>query len=449
MGGKRLLVVDDDAQIRMVLSDRLEASGYEVLQAENGLKAIEQVENLPPDVVLLDMQMPVMDGMEVLSILEKTAPQLPVIILTAHGSIETAVEAMKRGAADYLPKPCRPDHILLVVERVLAGRELREEVTYLRQELDSQYYMVVGESLAMKEVMDLARKVAKSKTTVLIGGESGTGKQLLARAIHSMSDRRTGPIVQVNCTTLSEQLMESDMFGHERGAFTGAIRQKKGRFEIAHRGTLFLDEIGDLSPPLQAKLLHALEYGEFQRVGGTDTLTADVRILTATNKDLREQVQKGNFREDLFYRLNVMAISLPSLRERMEDFASLAEHFVAKHSKAMNKKVTGISPEAMEALRNYSWPGNIRELENVIERAVVLASNGQLVPELLPILTARSQAEEHMVGRPLDHAMQQFKKQFITKTLQSTQNNQTKAAEVLEIQRTYLNRLIKELGISA
>jgi two-component system NtrC family response regulator len=448
MGGKRLLVVDDDAQIRMVLTDRLEASGYEVLQAENGLKAIEQIESRPVDMVLLDVQMPGMDGMEVLSILEKQAPQLPVIILTAHGSIETAVEAMKRGAADYLPKPCRPDHIRLVVERVLAGRELQEEVTFLRQELDSQYYMVVGESPAMKEVMDLACKVAKSKTTVLIGGESGTGKQLLARAIHTMSDRSIGPFVQVNCTTLSEQLMESDMFGHERGAFTGAIKQKRGRFEIAHRGTIFLDEIGELTAPIQAKLLHVLEYGEFQRVGGTDTLTADVRVLAATNKDLREQVEKGNFRQDLFYRLNVMAITLPPLRNRMEDLPSLTGHFVAKHSKAMQKRIVEVSPEAMEALRGYSWPGNIRELENVIERAVVLASDGRLVPEVLPILSADRPADEPAVGIPLDYAMQQFKKQFIAKTLRSTQNNQTKAAEVLEIQRTYLNRLIKELGIS-
>ena len=448
MHDKQVLVVDDDAQIRMVLADRLEASGYEVLLAENGLQAVEQVEKRPPDVILLDMQMPVMDGMETLSVLERTTPQLPVIVLTAHGSIETAVEAMKRGAVDYLPKPCRPDHILLVIERVLAGRELREEITFLREELDSQYYMVIGESPPMKEIMHLVHKVAKSRTTVLIGGESGTGKQLLARAIHTMSDRAAGPMVQVNCTTLSEQLMESDMFGHERGAFTGAVKQKKGRFEIAHRGTLFLDEIGDLSPPLQAKLLHALEYGEFQRVGGTETLKADVRILVATNKDLREQVEKGNFREDLFYRVNVMSMNLPPLRERMEDLPSLVDHFVTKHSRAMNKRIAGVSSEAMEALRSYSWPGNIRELENVIERAVVLASDGEVGTELLPLLTSHGTGEEPVVGMPLDRALHRFKKQFITKTLRSTQNNQTKAAEILQVQRTYLNRLIKELKIS-
>ena len=447
MSEKRVLVVDDDAQIRMILADRLEASGYVVFQAENGQKALDQVEKRSLDVVLLDIQMPVMDGMEVLSILEKTTPQLPVIVLTAHGSIETAVEAMKRGAADYLPKPCRPDHILLVIERVLGSRELREEISFLREELDSQYQMVIGESASMKEVMYLAGKVAKSKTTVLIDGESGTGKQLLARAIHTMSDRSAGPMVQVTCTTLSEQLMESDMFGHERGAFTGAIKQKKGRFEIAHRGTLFLDEIGDLSPPLQAKLLHALEYGEFQRVGGTDTLSADVRILAATNKDLRKQVEKDEFREDLFYRLNVMSMRLPPLRDRMEDLPPLVNHFVAKHSRAMNKRITGVSPDAMEALRSYSWPGNIRELENVIERAVVLASNGEVGPELIPILTAPSAADEPTVGMPLDQALHQFKRRFISRTLRSTQNNQTRAAEVLKIQRTYLNRLIKELGI--
>jgi DNA-binding NtrC family response regulator len=389
-----------------------------------------------------------MNGMEVLSILRESVPHVPVIILTAHGNIELAVEAMKKGAADFLPKPCKTDHILLVIERALAERALHERITFLRQELDSQYFMVVGESSAMRDVMHLARKVAESKTTVLITGESGTGKQLLARAIHAMSDRCSAQIVQVNCTTLSEQLMESDMFGHERGAFTGAIKQKKGRFEIAHRGTLFLDEIGDLSIPLQAKLLHVLEYGEFQRVGGIETLSADVRVLAATNRDLEEQVEQGAFREDLFYRLNVMSIRLPPLRERMEDITQLAEHFVAKHCKAMNKKICRVSPQALEMLRHYFWPGNIRELENVIERAVVLSPNGILGPELLPALEARASGKEPAVGLALDEAMQRFKKQFICRTLRSVGNNQTRAAEVLEIQRTYLNRLIKELGIS-
>jgi len=447
MPTEKILIVDDDAQIRMLLRDRLQANGYNIFQAENGIKGLELIEKEIPDLVLLDLQMPEMDGIEVLSRLGKKFPEITVVIMTAYGTIERAVEAMKLGAYDFLPKPCKPNHILMVVQKALERKELQEENQYLRQELESKYRMVIGESEQMKNVMEIAQKVAKSKTTVLIGGESGTGKQLMARAIHAMSDRKNKQFIQVNCTTLTEQLLESDLFGHEKGAFTGAIKQKKGRFELADKGSLFLDEIGDLPLNLQAKILHVLEYGEFQRVGGITTLSADVRIIAATNKDLKKQVENNQFREDLYYRLNVMKVHLPSLRERPGDIPIFVKHFLNKHSKEMQKNIQNIAPKTMDILTSYSWHGNIRELENAIERAVVLASGQELTADLLPPLTEKKAANDIGVGVPLDEALAKFKRQFITKTLAFTNNNQTRAAELLNIQRTYLNRLIKELNI--
>lgn len=447
MPTEKILIVDDDAQIRMLLRDRLQANGYNIFQAENGIKGLELIEKEIPDLVLLDLQMPEMDGIEVLSRLGKKFPEITVVIMTAYGTIERAVEAMKLGAYDFLPKPCKPNHILMVVQKALERKELQEENQYLRQELESKYRMVIGESEQMKNVMEIAQKVAKSKTTVLIGGESGTGKQLMARAIHAMSDRKNKQFIQVNCTTLTEQLLESDLFGHEKGAFTGAIKQKKGRFELADKGSLFLDEIGDLPLNLQAKILHVLEYGEFQRVGGITTLSVDVRIIAATNKDLKKQVENNQFREDLYYRLNVMKVHLPSLRERPGDIPIFVKHFLNKHSKEMQKNIQNIAPKTMDILTSYSWHGNIRELENAIERAVVLASGQELTADLLPPLTEKKAANDIGVGVPLDEALAKFKRQFITKTLAFTNNNQTRAAELLNIQRTYLNRLIKELNI--
>lgn len=449
MAHKKILVVDDDPQIRMLLRDRLEANNYQVIEAENGRLGLESVQRDNPDLVLLDLQMPEMDGMQLLTQLHQKFPELIVVILTAFGSIERAVEALKLGAHDFLPKPCKPDHILLVVKKALERKDLRDENRYLRQEIENQYRMIVGQSNEMAKVMEIAESVATSKTTVLIGGESGTGKQLMARCIHQMSKRKDKPFIQVNCTTLSEQLMESDLFGHEKGAFTGAVKQKKGRFELANKGTLFLDEIGDLSPVIQAKLLHVLEYSEFQRVGGVATLTADVRILAATNKDLLQAIQENRFREDLYYRLNVMKLQLPALRTRADDIPIFADFFLLKHNRAMQKNITGISPETMKRLQNYPWPGNIRELENVIERAIVLAPGSEITPDLLPQFTTPQDAAETAVGTALDEALAIFKKRFIAKTLQFTENNQTQAAKLLKIQRTYLNRLIKELEIDS
>lgn len=442
-----ILIADDDPQIRMLLKDRLEGSGFRIRQAGDGHEAIERISKGSIDLALLDIRMPGMDGLEALKRIRSDWPDLPVIMLTAFASIDLAVEAMKLGAYDFLPKPCDPDHIIITVQKALHQHNLKEENRFLKSELEEQYQMIVGESVQMKQIMSLVHRVAPSKTTVLIGGESGTGKQLLARAIHGISNRKNRPFVQVNCTTLSEQLMESDLFGHERGAFTGAVTRKRGRFEQANGGTFFLDEIGDLDLPIQAKLLHVIEYGEFQRVGGMDTLHADVRIIAATNRDLEERVREGLFREDLLYRLNVFVIDLPSLRERSEDIPVLVEFFLAKHAGMLKKKIKGFSREAMNIIRNYPWPGNIRELENVIERAVVLAADEMITPDLLPHLSGHASGTIE-IGISLDEAITSFKRRFIADTLSFTGNNQTKAAKILDIQRTYLNRLIKELDIS-
>ena len=447
MLGDKILIVDDDQQIRMLLSDRLNASGYHVLQAENGIQGLELVSKENPDLILLDLQMPEMDGLEVLSHINQEYPELIVVILTAYGTIERAIEAMKLGAYDFLPKPCKPDHILLVVKKALERKELREENQYLRKEIESQYQMVIGESAEMKKVMEMAQRVAQSKTTVLVGGESGTGKQLLARAIHTMSDRKDKPFIQVNCTTLSEQLLESDLFGHEKGAFTGAHQMKKGRVELAHRGTLFLDEIGDLTPSIQAKLLHFLEHSEFERVGGVKTMKVDVRLIVATNKNLEEEVKEDLFREDLYYRLNVVSLILPPLRERANDIPILTHHFLSKFNQALKKKTMTINPEAMDMIKCYQWPGNIRELENALERAMVLAPGNEITSDLLPSQLTQMPEEKIAVGLHLDEALLRFKQQFIYKTLHFANNNQTRAAKLLDIQRTYLNRLIKELKI--
>ncbi|OVE80415.1 hypothetical protein BVY01_00350 [bacterium I07] len=448
MAEDKILIVDDDPQIRMFLADRLKVKGYRVLQAHSGKEGLKKIKEDSPDLVLLDLQMPEMDGLTLLKILQKEQSDLPVIILTAHGTIEHAVEAMKYGALDFLPKPCKPDHILLLMQRALESKTLKDENKYLRDELQMQHPMVVGNSPAMKKIKETAEKVAGSKSTVLILGESGTGKQLLARAIYHLSDRREKPFVQVNCTTLSEHLLESDLFGHEKGAFTGAIKQKKGRFELANRGTVFLDEMGDLPLSIQAKLLFVLEYGEFQRVGGIDSQSTDVRIIAATNKDLSELVNKNLFREDLYFRINVVSIQIPPLRDRMEDLPVFIDCFLKKHCRAMQKPIPEISQRTMEILKNYSWPGNIRELENVIERAVVLSSGEKITPDVLPELLSVRSAEDLQVGLSLEEAQQKFKKQFILKTLQQTNHSQTEAAKILGLQRTYLNRLIKGLGIS-
>jgi len=449
MSREKILIVDDDSQIRTLLAERLRFHKYRVSTAEDGEEGLGKFKREGADLVLLDLMMPKLDGIATLERLKAEEPEVLVIMMTAFATIERAVEAIKMGAFDFIPKPCEPEHILLTIEKALERKSLVTEKEYLKEEIESHYDMVWGESTEMKKIRELASKVAEAKSTILIQGESGTGKQVLARAIHNLSPRRSKPFVYVNCVALSEQLLESDLFGHEKGAFTGAYQRKKGRLETAHTGTVFLDEIGDITPVIQTKFLHFLESGEFERVGGTQPLKVDVRIIAATNRDLTQRVEEKKFREDLFFRLNVIAITLPPLRMRKEDIPVLADHFLQKFNQELQKRMDSIDPAALEILSDHNWPGNIRELQNVLERAVVLAPSETVTTDLLPPQLGQRRKEDISPGIPLEDAIKRFKKEFISQTLSLTQNNQSQAARILGIQRTYLNKLIKDLEIGA
>ncbi|MCJ7497807.1 MAG: sigma-54 dependent transcriptional regulator, partial [candidate division Zixibacteria bacterium] len=428
-------------------AERLRFHQYRVFTAGDGEEGLNIFRKEGVDLVLLDLMMPELDGIETLNRMKKEEPEVLVIMLTAFGTIEKAVEAMKKGAYDFIPKPCEPEHILLTIEKALERKNLVQEKEYLKKELDSQYDIVWGESSEMKKIKELIFKVASTKSTILIQGESGTGKQVLARAIHNLSNRKDKPFVYVNCVALSEQLLESDLFGHEKGAFTGAYQRKKGRLETAHTGTVFLDEIGDITPVIQTKFLHFIESEEFERVGGTQTLKVDARIIAATNRDLSRALEDKKFREDLLFRLNVISITIPPLRNRKEDITTLANHFLQKFNQEMKKRIISIDPQTLEVFSTYSWPGNIRELQNILERGVVLAPSDTITTELVLPQLSHTKREELLPGIPLEDALKKFKKEFITRTLSLTKNNQSQAAKLLDIQRTYLNRLIKELEI--
>ena len=391
MGDKKsILIVDDEPNIRRVLGAVFAKAGYEVFTAENGRKALDVISaELSIDVMLCDLIMPDLNGVEVLRSAKEMNPRLSVVMITAHGTIRTAVDAMKLGAFDYITKPFDMDEIKLIVKNALERSRLLAENIQLKQELQSRYRFdgIVGDSRKMQEVFKIVERVASSNATVLVRGESGTGKELIARAVHYNSPRRDKPFIAVSCAALPETLLESELFGYEKGAFTGAVGQKAGRFELAHRGTLFLDEIPDISPAMQVKMLRVLQEREFERVGGTKPVRVDVRLLAATNRDLEQAVANGEFRPDLYYRLQVIQIFLPPLRERREDIPALVEHFIEKFNKENGKNIKFVSPEAMDLLMKYNWPGNIRELENAIERGVVLADAGSelITPDLLPI----------------------------------------------------------------
>ncbi len=386
--GARVLIVDDDANSRRLLDVRLRAAGYETLTAADGQDALVAVQQEAPSLMLLDLQMPRMGGVEVLRALRRDGCDFPVIVITAHGSIEAAVEAMKEGAYDFLPKPFDAQHLDIVVRKALERGRLLESNRLLRDTLEAHTSEILGDSLAIREAIAVARKAAAASSTVLLLGESGTGKEVFAHAIHRWSDRRERPLVVVNCVALSEHLLESELFGHEKGAFTGAHQAKKGKFELAHGGTVFLDEIGDMPPGLQAKLLRVLQDHNFERVGGTKPIRADIRVIAATNRDLDQATKDGRFREDLFYRLNVVRITLPPLRDRKEDLPVLVQHLVAKFAAETKKVVRGVSAEAMARLQAHDWPGNVRELANVVERAVVLCSGDQVRPDDLALPTS-------------------------------------------------------------
>jgi DNA-binding NtrC family response regulator len=448
----KILIVDDDPDIVMMLEDRLQASGYETVVATEGQQALDQIVHEPPQLILLDLTLPKVSGLDVLRRLSQMKPSdnIPVIVMTAHASIEAAVEAMKEGAYDFLTKPLDGDHLLIVIRKALERDALRRQVAYLRSEVDGRYASIVGNSPSVRSVVEAAQRAAKSDASVLLLGESGTGKELFARSIHQWSPRCAMPLIVINCVALTETLLENELFGHERGAFTGADRQQKGKLEMADGGTVFLDEIGDMSLPLQAKLLRVLQDREFQRVGGSKTVSVNIRIIAATNKDLRQAVRAGQFREDLYFRLNVVTLTLPPLRERPGDVAALAQFFLERHTRDAKRPGMALSAAALDALTCYTWPGNIRELDNVIARAVVLSPKDIIEPEMLALLAddaalrRRDDASLPYLNLPYHESMEQHSRYIIARAMELAEGNQTKAAESLRLQRTYLARLLKQ-----
>jgi DNA-binding NtrC family response regulator len=447
--GARVLIVDDDAASRRLLEVRLRPLECDVATAGNGEQALTAIRKDVPDLVLLDLQMPKVGGIEVLRALRKEQISVPVIVITAHGSIETAVEAMKEGAYDFITKPVDASHFDIVVRKLLEREGLKRELELFSEDADKRHRLVVGKSDKMNEAIEIAKKAATSKATVLLLGESGTGKEIFARAIHNWSERRSQPFVAINCVGLSKELLESELFGHEKGSFTGADQLKKGKMELATGGTVFLDEIGDVSQELQTKLLRFLQEREFDRVGGVRPIHVDVRIVAATNRDLDVAVKEGCFREDLYHRLNVVPITLPPLRERREDIPALACHFLQRFAKEVKKNLSEISREALGKLSAYDWPGNVRELANVIERAVVLGQGPEIAPHDLPARIVAAQLEPQSDGISYRDAMDAYRRQLVMRALAQTQGNRAAAARSLGLHEKYFLRLLKSLAIGA
>jgi two-component system, NtrC family, response regulator AtoC len=443
----RILVVDDDQSSRELLARILSSAGHAVTALTDGREAIAALDaGDAPDLVVSDIRMAEMDGLQVIDAFRERAPDTPVILVTAFGNIDGAVEAIRRGAIDYLSKPYDVDAIRLVVERALRQRALAMENRVLRRGLRDRYRLenVVGRSEAMLQVFKTAARVASTDATVLIQGESGTGKELVARAIHTASPRAPGPFVAVDCGAIAEGVLESELFGHARGAFTGAQAARRGLFEEAHRGTLFLDEIGDVGPNLQARLLRALQEGTIRRVGANEPIAVDVRVVAATNRDLEAAVRAGTFRADLYYRLHVVSIRIPPLRERREDIPLLAEHFAQKHGRPEG---SAISPAARELLVAHSWPGNVRELENVVARALALNPSGVIMAEDLPDAIRHAQAESAPAPTPSTAdrpTLAELERRYATQVLEETGGNKTRAAEILGIDRKTLYRILGE-----
>ncbi len=442
--GEKILIVDDHPDIVQVLEDRLTSLGYTVITASDGEEALAKTSEQGPDLILLDIQMPKMDGMGVLKKLRLQSIEIPVVMITAFGTIEKAVEAMKEGAYDFIAKPFSSEHIQLVIKKALETKRLKRENRYLWETVHSTDQEVLGKSEPIRKAVELAKKAAKSPATVLLLGESGVGKEVFARMIHRESPRSKRPFIVINCVALRDELLESELFGHEKGAFTGAVQTKPGKLELAHGGTIFLDEIGDFKPELQMKLLRVLQEREFERVGGIRPIRVDIRILAATHRNMLELVQKGTFREDLFFRLNVISLNIPPLRERKEDIPLFVDYLLGQSCQTMQRSLLTISKEAMEDLIHYDYPGNIRELRNIIERAVVLSQGEILQPEYFALLATAAQTEPSGDYHDL---IQNYSKQLIEQTLKKTGGNQKKTAELLGLQRTYLSRLIKNMRL--
>ena len=452
----RILIVDDDHDILSALKKRLSWMGHEVLTVEDGEQALRLVAEEAPDLMLLDIELPVLSGLDILKKLAEKRSSVPpqstpeVIVITAFGTIDRAVEAIRLGAFDFLTKPFDPDHLAVVIEKAMVQMALMRQIGLLQAEVGGRYEHVVGQSPRMIELLETARRAAGSSATVLLLGETGTGKEVIARALHRWSPRAAKPFVVVNCAALPESLLENELFGHEKGAYTGAVRREPGKIESAEDGTVFLDEIGDMPAGLQTRLLRLLQDQEFYRVGGVQPIRTNVRFVAATNKDLKAAIQEGLFREDLFYRLNVILLTLPPLRKRPEDLCVLVDHFIRRHGAAMGRTFT-VSQDALELIRGYHWPGNVRELENVLVRAIALCPDACIEPEHLGITVQRKvPIETDFAGEESlnYHAtMEHYGRKVIEEALRRAGWNQTKAAELLGLQRTYLTRLMKQRSI--
>lgn len=443
-----ILIIDDEKNIREGLGTALELEGYDVKLAENGEVGLKLIEKGDIDLVITDLRMPGISGEEVIAKVAGESPGVPVIVLTGHGSIDSAVTAMRNGAYDFLTKPLNLDRLILIVKRALAGRELEIRHSTLKEELDAKtsFESIIGKSAEMLRIFEVVRKAANSKASVLITGESGTGKELIANALHNLSNRRDKPFVKVHCAALSESLLESELFGHEKGAFTGAVARKRGRFELANTGSIFLDEIGEIDQNVQIKILRVLQDRRFERVGGEETLEVDVRIIAATNRDLLQEIAEHRFREDLFYRLNVVHIQVPPLRERKDDIPLLVASFLEEFAKENNKKITGIDARARSALYKYNWPGNIRQLRNCIESAVVMCSGSEITLEDLPPSVSGA-SDTDMISIPVGITLAEAEKILIQQNLAVNKGNKSKTADILGIGRKTLHRKIDEYNL--
>ena len=449
-----VLAVDDDPGHLATLKTVIKSWGYLVEGVDDGSRAVEKIQEGPFDLVLMDVRMAVMSGIEALKKIKQHNPAIPILIMTAYSSVESAVDALKAGAYDYLTKPLDFDALKITMERALEHTGLKEENKALKERLRSNFQLknIVGKSEAMKDLIEMVAMIAPSEATVLIIGESGTGKELIAKSIHYNSDRRDGPLVIVNCAALTETLLESELFGHEKGAFTGADRRREGRFMRADRGTIFLDEIGEMSPIMQAKLLRVIQEREIERVGSSKTIKVDVRIIAATNRDLQKDVSSGRFREDLFYRLNVVTLRAPSLRERLDDIPLLTQHFLKKYAAKNRKAVKAFTPLAMDMFLKYDWPGNVRELENAVERAVILLPGDYITEKELPLNITQSYPRDDLFrdNSTLVHedlSLEEIEKSAILATLEATAGNKSETARKLGINRRTLYMKLKKFGV--